>query len=226
MEINSYVQFIPAYWLPQCNPVWDSFVHLASKHFFHETETIVDQYSPRGGVYYLQKGSAKCVYLSLQGHEKVLYYCKGRALFSDGPGVSNRSTTSSVTALTKCIVYRFPRDLIIDSLVCNHEIVRDLLFSLASKVCMFAQQVQGICTFDVEQAVSRILYWLLTREGKILHRTDPNLTRQDIANMLGVHRVTIVRALMKLKEKGILLRFTKHDLNVADINMLKANAHL
>ena len=45
--------------------------------------------------------------------------------------------------------------------------------------------------------------------------------QQDIADILGVHRTTVARAIRKLKEEGILTKIARYEVIIKDIEMLK-----
>lgn len=44
----------------------------------------------------------------------------------------------------------------------------------------------------------------------------PGLTQQELADMLGVHRATLVRCIHALRAQGIVSRFTRNALDITD----------
>ena len=50
-------------------------------------------------------------------------------------------------------------------------------------------------------------------------------SQQDIADILGVHRTTVARAIRKLKEDDILVRMSRYEIVISDLDGLKKVAH-
>jgi Mn-dependent DtxR family transcriptional regulator len=44
----------------------------------------------------------------------------------------------------------------------------------------------------------------------------PDMTQLDIARLMGVHRVTVTKAIGELKRKGIIHQFTRKCLDITD----------
>lgn len=42
------------------------------------------------------------------------------------------------------------------------------------------------------------------------------MTQQELALLLGMHRTTLTRILCRLRESGVLGRFTRHELEILD----------
>jgi len=48
----------------------------------------------------------------------------------------------------------------------------------------------------------------------------PNMTQLDVARLMGVHRVTVTKAISELKSKGIINQFSKKCLDITDFPAL------
>lgn len=46
------------------------------------------------------------------------------------------------------------------------------------------------------------------------------MTQGDMARLLGVHRVTVTKAVRKLKDQGVVRSFTKRELEITDFPRL------
>jgi hypothetical protein len=49
---------------------------------------------------------------------------------------------------------------------------------------------------------------------------QPEMTQHDMARLMGIHRVTVTKAISRLKSLGILRRFSKKTLEIADFPAL------
>lgn len=220
-------QFItPAFWLPKNTDIWEKHANLAVKLSYGTGETIVHIGEQLNGLMYLHKGRAKGVFFSTEGNEKLLYYVNEGSMFAEGPALATAIPTTCFISITPCVVYKFSKSLVMSSLLEDPEVVRDLLHSLALKICMLSQHIQGNTTLNLENYVCRALYWLLVRNGCDTTSVRPAMTQQEVANMLGVHRTTLTRLLGRLRERGVLLAFTKRRLEVSDLAELRRYAAL
>jgi Mn-dependent DtxR family transcriptional regulator len=46
---------------------------------------------------------------------------------------------------------------------------------------------------------------------------QPDITQNDMARLMGVHRVTVTKAVSRLKTLGIIRRFSKKALEITDL---------
>ena len=51
------------------------------------------------------------------------------------------------------------------------------------------------------------------------------MSQSDAAAMLGLHQTTVARLIRRLREKGVIGRFTKSELQVLDVARLREMAH-
>lgn len=72
--------------------------------------------------------------------------------------------------------------------------------------------------------VSRFILQLYREHDKKLN-LNIAYSQQDIADILGVHRTTVARAIRKLKEGDILIRMSRHEIVINDLGGLKKIAH-
>ena len=72
--------------------------------------------------------------------------------------------------------------------------------------------------------VSRFILRLYGEHGKKL-TFNIAYSQQDIADILGVHRTTVARAIRKLKEDDILIRMSRYEIVISDLDGLKKVAH-
>lgn len=75
---------------------------------------------------------------------------------------------------------------------------------------------------DQEVRVCKMLLYLVGYKGvnpggDEKHVTlKPGMTQNDVAHLLGVHRITVTKVIKILKVKGILKQFTKNRLDILD----------
>jgi CRP-like cAMP-binding protein len=46
------------------------------------------------------------------------------------------------------------------------------------------------------------------------------MTQQEVANLLGIHRVTLARAIAELKQLGVIAQFTRKEVHISNVVLL------
>ncbi len=97
-----------------------------------------------------------------------------------------------------------------------------LFRSLASKVRVLCNQSVSL---SLDNLCSRICKYLHLRRqgegGKFLSCVNPGLNQQDLANLLGVHRVTLNKALRKLEKARILGPYSRDEVYLLDMEFFE-----
>ncbi|MGA2081125.1 MAG: Crp/Fnr family transcriptional regulator [Holophaga sp.] len=206
-------------------PTWEQVTHLATRQVYPKGSLILDMEAPADGVYYVQEGQVDTALFTLNGPEKVLY-CVGRGcLFGEASCFSTGVTgEASVWARTDCVLYYFRRETVEGPIAREHPaLLVELAAMLGHIVRMYGVWLQDSLSQDYFVRVCRILVyfvrWKRPAPGRqVLIQSD--VTQNDLAKLLGVHRVTVTKAVRRLKEMGILRRFTKTELDIADFQGL------
>jgi DNA-binding IclR family transcriptional regulator len=93
-------------------------------------------------------------------------------------------------------------------------------------VRMYGVWLQDSLSQEYFERVCRILiYFVRWKLGETVQPgrevlIHDELSQNDIAKLLGIHRVSVTKAVSRLKELGILRRFTKTELDIADYPQL------
>jgi CRP-like cAMP-binding protein len=208
----------------QLCPSWDQAIHLATRQAYARGSLILDMEAPARGIYYVKEGQVDTALYTLHGPEKVLY-CIGRGcLFGEACCFSTGITgEASVWARTDCTLYFFRKETIEGPIAREYpHLLVEMVGMLGHIVRMYGIWLQDSLTQDYFGRVCRILvYFVRWKKGpdaaaarQVTIQSD--VTQNDIAKLLGVHRVTVTKAVARLKELGIIRRFTKTELDIAD----------
>lgn len=206
----------------QLCPSWDQATHLATRQVYPRGSLILDMEAPAKGVYYVKEGQVDTALYTLNGPEKVLY-CVGKGcVFGEACCFSTGITgEASVWARTDCVLYFFRKETVEGAIALQHpHLLVEMVGMLGHIVRMYGIWLQDSLTQDYFGRVCRILvYFIRWKLGPLPGRQvliQSDVTQNDIAKLLGVHRVTVTKAVARLKELGILRRFTKTELDIAD----------
>jgi len=207
-------------------PSWGQVTRLGTRKRIPKGTVILGMDASVDGVYYLKEGVVEIMLNTQSGPEKVLY-CVGKGcVFGEvccfAPGSNEEAT---VKARTDCVLYFFPRETIEGTLAREHpQLLLELIRILGHIVRMYGILLQDSLSLDFFVRVCRFLVYLVRFKqpdaaGKQV-RVESGVTQSDMARLLGVHRVTVTKAVKRLKDLGVVRRFTKRELDIADFPKL------
>jgi len=207
-------------------PSWDQVTHLATRLTYPKGSLILGMEAPADGVYYIKEGQVDTALYTLAGPEKVLYCVGPGCVFGEASCFSTGTTgEASVWARTDCVLYFFPKETVEGPIARNHpHLLVEMAGLLGHIVRMYGIWLQDSLSQDYFVRVCRILVYFVRWKrgrlpgGRVLIQAD--LTQNDLAKLLGVHRVTVTKAVARLKDLGVLRRFTRTELEIADFQAL------
>jgi CRP-like cAMP-binding protein len=207
-------------------PSWGQVTHLATRQVHPKGSLILDMEAPANGVYFIKEGQVDTALYTLTGPEKVLYCVGQGCVFGEASCFSTGITgEASVWARTDCVLHFFSKDTVEGPIARDHpRLLVEMAGLLGHIVRMYGIWLQDSLSQDYFVRVCRILVyfvrWKLGQAagGQVLIRSD--LTQNDLAKLLGVHRVTVTKAVARLKDLGVLSRFTRTELEIADVQAL------
>lgn len=209
-------------------PSWSNILHLGIRRAFPKGSEIVDLTTPVNGVYFVKEGSVEVPLYTSHGPEKVLFYVGPGCIFGEvSCFVAGETDEASVRARTDCVLYFFSRDLIEGTIASQHpQLLIELIRASAYKIRMYGVLLQDSLSGDNFMRVCKMLVYLVHfKEAELAHGqkqviVQPEMTQHDMARLMGIHRVTVTKAISRLKSLGILRRFSKKTLEIADFPAL------
>ena len=136
--------------------------------------------------------------------------------------IDGRGHTATLTALTRCAVRNLPRDLFHTLVDSAPSARRHVLRILADDVRRQQKRFAATATLRSE---ARLAAWLLEEAGGASdsHVTLPG-PQESLADLLGVTRVTMNRALMRLRREGLIaIRSRTVDILAPELLKLRAS---
>lgn len=175
------------------------------------------------GCLYIAQGKIKGNLLGKEGLVKTFQIAGEGCTFGEQFIFHTQPALHEATVIEDAILYFFDRESIIEIMKNDFEINVFILKCLCIKSRMLACQLEDMCLRNVLQGICRVLYSICCYEeknGKIKGDIVVFLSHEDIANMLGSHRVTITKNLNKLKKQGV-LEYKYEKLIIKDRKKLK-----
>ncbi len=209
-------------------PGWNEITHLGIQRTYQKGCQVYDLESPINGVYLVTEGQVEIALYTLHGPEKVLYYVGPGCIFGEvGCFVSGDTGEARIRARSDCVTYFFPRELIDGQIAHQYpHLLIELIRASAYKVRMFGIMIRDSATGDHFQRVCKTLVYLVRYKGanpepgqkQLVIR--PDLSQNDLARLMGIHRVTLTKSISRLKAMGIVRRFSKRSLEIINFTAL------
>ncbi len=209
-------------------PSWGSVTHLGTRKSIPKGTVVLGVNRSVDGVYFIAEGIVETVLHTVSGPEKLLYRLGKGCIFGEvccfAPG-ENRE--AMVKARTDCTVYFFKRETIEGVIAREHpHLLIEMIRILGHIVRMYGILLQDSLGLDFFVRVCRFLVYLVQfraaegagTQGRVIIQSD--MTQSEMARLLGVHRVTVTKAVKRLKDLGVIRRFTKKELDITDFPRL------
>ena len=188
-------------WLEAKQYPWEQVLHLGSKKQFVSNCVILESGELVKELYYLQKGTVKFVSINAQGEEKIIWYITAGNVFGEVPFVDGVKSDSYFVTEEDCVVYTFNKQTVMEDILPNHpDIMKNLLYTMSKKVRILTGQINDLSLSTPKMRVYKMLYHLFsTNNNKGLC-----ISQQELASLLGIHRVTLNQILTGLKKQGVI----------------------
>lgn len=209
-------------------PSWEKVAHLGIRRVFPKGKEIIDLVTPTNGIYYVQEGSVEVPLYTQRGPEKVLFHVGKGCVFGEISCfvAGENYDEASVRARTDCVLVFFSREVIESTIANQHpQLLLELIRASAYKIRMYGVLLRDTLISDNFVRVCKMLVYLVQFKGAdIQGQTQvvicPEMTQGDVARLMGVHRVTVTKAIGRLKAMGIIRHFSKKSLIISDFPRL------
>ncbi|HEY3424174.1 MAG TPA: Crp/Fnr family transcriptional regulator [Negativicutes bacterium] len=213
---NQQIQDYYSPWIVAQNRIWQSVLGLGQKRCYNKGNIILSISQPINHLYYLHAGQAKYFTINAEGHEKIMWYLDQGNTFGAAPFFDKRPVANPIVAIDKCEVYSFSRECLNDEIVPKYpELVTNLMQSMAYKTRVAVNRGGDVAC--LLSRVSKILFYVAQRQSD--HQTK-GISQQELAFILGVHRVTLHNAIAQLKRAGVIGHIDKRNLVINSVERL------
>lgn len=154
-------------------------------------------------LFLLQAGSVKLTVASCEGTEAVTSVLERGHFFGEealDPRWLPRSTNA--IALSNVRVARIEREIILRELLTNPDVCAAIISHLVRQVASLRQELADTLLYNSEQRLARALLSLLQLGEPDDPQAVPNLSQQDLADMIGATRQRVNALMQRFRELG------------------------
>ncbi len=197
---------------------WDAVLYLGRKVAWKAGAVIQRPEDEVAGIFLLRSGTIKVAAASPGGLQRTLWLMGEGSVLGEAALFGRHPYMHEIVALEDCAAVEFPRAVVMDTLLAHHpKVSAALLSNMAAKCYIMSTQVEDTTFLSAAQRLGRFLYGVcLTRGTRRIA-----LSHATIAELLGLHRVTVSNTVSALRRAGLIEDRT-HDIVVADIARLAA----
>jgi CRP-like cAMP-binding protein len=176
-------------------------------HNYKKGEILFREGSYPTGIYYLKKGKVKKYKTDKEGREQIFYVCKSGELLGYHALISEEHYTDSSCTLEESTISFIPKDDFLKAIQASQILSNRLLKCMSHE---FGVLVNGLAIYaqrTVRERLALSLLVLRDKYKKVEQGNKPvelNLSRDDLAKMVGTARETLTRLLHDFKTEGLI----------------------
>lgn len=185
-------------------------------------ETIFDEGEHVNGLFCVKSGVCKISKMSENGRDQIIHLIKRGDLLGERSLISGEASNLKAVAVNDMEVCFIPKDEIIKDLHENHNFTMSVLKRLATSLKNADNTIVDMGQKTVKQRLAQTLLYLKDTFGiKEENNTlNINLSREDLANIIGTATETTIRLLSEFKKKGI-IQLKGKEISIIQENNLK-----
>lgn len=180
-----------------------SIAQIARTKPYNKGEVVFWEGDEGNGFYIVRMGRVKVFKQSSEGKEQILHLFEVGEHFAEVPAFDGKSFPASAAAVEKSELLFFPRTEFLELLRREPNVAISILSSFASHLRRLAFLVDSLALKEVPQRLATYLINLSDRMGnpEIL---ELDLTKGQLASLLGTIPETLSRVFYKLNQEGLI----------------------
>jgi CRP-like cAMP-binding protein len=203
--------------IPPVAECWQQVLSYGRRLKFLKGVQICHAGTDSASLFFLVSGEIRLTRSSLDGREKIIWSIGPGSLFGETPFFDELPARSAMVAAKDCTVYAFARQCVLSEILPRHpDLMLALFRSLALKVRVLSNQTVCLSHDDLPSRICKYLHLRQQGEpaGTGALAVSPGLNQQELANLLGVHRVTLNKSLRELEKAGILGPYSRDEVYI------------
>lgn len=198
--------------------------NLITRKKYKKGEVVFLQGSFLDGLYIINSGKIKIFKYTKEGKEQILYILSEGDFFGELSLLKAEEVGFNAEAIEDvniCMIQKKDFDQILAS---HPEISVKILEIIGGRLSKLETLVQSLGTKDIEARIAQMLLELAEEFGvqkKDHIEMEIPLTREDMANFIGVTRETISRKLSSLQDEGVIDLIGNKKITILDVGALK-----
>ncbi len=176
------------------------------------------------GFHYVKSGKVKVLRTSDDGREHIIKILGAGEIFAEVLMFNNRPYPATAVAVEPSCIGMI-RNIDLEKLILtNNELALQLIKALSQRLIYAQQKIKNLALNDVMSRTVEVLLRLSQEQGDVkdngVIELALDLSRQDLANLVGTTRETVTRTLSSLK-KDKFIDFDGQKIRILDVEYLR-----
>ncbi|WP_315081374.1 Crp/Fnr family transcriptional regulator [uncultured Clostridium sp.] len=174
---------------------------------YSKGDIIFTEGSTANTLYFINKGKIKLYKYTKDGKEQILHILSEGDLFGELNLIKPSKYGFNSKSIVNSKICTLTKDEMKDIIMRNPEIGIKVLETVVERLAKVESLVQNLATNDVDSRMAYLLIDLIERYGETIEKNISiklPLSREDMANYIGVTRETISRKLKKFEDEKLI----------------------
>jgi CRP-like cAMP-binding protein len=176
-------------------------------HLYKKGEILFREGGIPSGIFYLKSGKVKKYKTVSRGEEQIFYVCREGELLGYHAVLSEEHYPDSAATLEDSKITFIPKEKFMQVVNSSSILSNKLLKTLAHEFSVFINGITSLATKSVRERTALNLL-ILDEKFKLSDKpnkiSEINISRTDLANMVGTAKETLVRLLQEFKRDGLI----------------------
>ena len=183
----------------ELNEPWRRVLHVGMRQQIPKGQQV-----PLGSyLYFLEQGGVRLTMQSLDGVEKILWYVREGCIFGETPYFEQQTSEGYFVCTEDSVIYAFSEGHLKVVRSEYPDLLLNLIRSMAYKMRVFSHQAASMYLDSVLVRTCKFLAQRIVPGSNPL-TAEVGISRQDMASLLGVHRISLYKILRQQEEAGLL----------------------
>jgi CRP-like cAMP-binding protein len=177
--------------------------HIAVSRHFEKGQSIFSEGDPGDGFFVTAAGRVKIFKVSSEGKEQILHIFGPGEPFGEVPVFSGEPFPASAEAIAECELLFFPKTAFVNLIAANPSLALNMLGVLSRRLRQFTVQIENL---SLKEVPGRLASYLLSLSagGKSADAVTLNISKGQLASVLGTIPETLSRIFSKMTEQGMI----------------------
>ncbi len=203
-----YLANMSAPWLMSSHAdIWQKVFDLGERKQWPKKALMYDLGDPVSELVLILDGLVKIVASNWNGELRTLGILGPGSILGEAAFFADSDYRHMIFCVEPCTGISFPRETVLQKILpCYQDLSLYLFKNLAGKSYMMSTQVECIQFMSSEQYIAHFLYHLAVEQKKKswIYGKMSSLHLTTLAEVLGMHRVTVTKVVNNLKKQGII----------------------
>ncbi len=191
--------------------------------FLPKNHILLEAYEESKYCYVVKSGRVLSYENYPNGEERIYHFHEEGSLFLEENVLFYQTTPLSFRTACGTELIRISRDRLLVEIKSNPDFAFDLIETALTKFHSTMEQVRHVKTYSITWKICDLLLSFVEYNGRSYGNKlliKEKISQQTISNLIGVNRITAVRAIKELKDMG-LLEMVKGMYCIPDVEKLK-----